>query len=159
MKYITCKHYDRHGVIIHKGAECDEVDGVIVYKGKQICSVKSRVAHQYFANNDDGNGMERWKLAMAIETAMIENAHKDNIEMSDDVVSQIEVASISSAQDADGEQDDAQDGIVEFMMDDALCSSYRREDVRDVWLWNHDFYSAPISDLKKIADLIVEKSE
>lgn len=36
---------------------------------------------------------------------------------------------------------------------DELCQKYRRHEHEDWWLWNHDFYSAPIPDLRHIASL------
>lgn len=37
---------------------------------------------------------------------------------------------------------------------DELCQKYRRHEHEDWWLWNHDFYSAPIPDLRHIASLV-----
>lgn len=35
-----------------------------------------------------------------------------------------------------------------------ICQKYRRPDHEDFWLWNHDFYNAPVTDLQHIADLV-----
>lgn len=40
---------------------------------------------------------------------------------------------------------------------DAICQKYKRKDHKDHWLWNHDFYNAPIEDLEHIYS-IVKKS-
>lgn len=37
---------------------------------------------------------------------------------------------------------------------DAACQKYRRPEHEDFWIWNYDFYSAPIDDLRHIATLI-----
>lgn len=37
---------------------------------------------------------------------------------------------------------------------DAACQKYRRPEHEDFWIWNHDFYNAPIDDLRHIANLI-----
>lgn len=37
---------------------------------------------------------------------------------------------------------------------DPLCRKYRRSDQEDFWLWNHDFYNAPVADLQHIAELV-----
>lgn len=37
---------------------------------------------------------------------------------------------------------------------DTLCRKYKRQDHPDHWLWNHDFYNAPIEDLQYILHLI-----
>lgn len=38
--------------------------------------------------------------------------------------------------------------------DDKLCQKYRRKDHDDYWLWNKDFFDAPVSDLRYIEKLI-----
>jgi hypothetical protein len=37
---------------------------------------------------------------------------------------------------------------------DKLCSKYKRVEHQDRWIWNHDFYNAPIYDLVYIAQLL-----
>lgn len=37
---------------------------------------------------------------------------------------------------------------------DDACQKYKRPEHQDFWLWNHDFYNAPIDDLRHIASLI-----
>lgn len=37
---------------------------------------------------------------------------------------------------------------------DAACQKYKRPEHEDFWLWSHDFYNAPIDDLRHIAALI-----
>ena len=38
--------------------------------------------------------------------------------------------------------------------EDSLCRKYKRSDYEDHWIWNHDFYHAPVEDLRYIARLI-----
>ena len=38
--------------------------------------------------------------------------------------------------------------------DDPLCQKYRRLEHEDFWLWNYDFFNAPVADLRHIARLI-----
>ena len=38
--------------------------------------------------------------------------------------------------------------------EDKLCQKYKRPEYIDYWLWNHEFYNAPIEDLQYIANLI-----
>lgn len=42
----------------------------------------------------------------------------------------------------------------DIIWEDTLCPKYRRSDHEDHWLWNYDFYHAPILDLYHIAGLI-----
>lgn len=37
---------------------------------------------------------------------------------------------------------------------DPLCQKYRRAEHEDYWIWNPDFFSAPVLDLRHIATLI-----
>ena len=37
---------------------------------------------------------------------------------------------------------------------DSLCQKYRRPEHEDFWLWNYDFFNAPVVDLHHIARLI-----
>ena len=41
---------------------------------------------------------------------------------------------------------------------DTLCQKYRRPEHEDFWLWNHDFFNAPVEDLRYIAGLIGAKA-
>ena len=38
--------------------------------------------------------------------------------------------------------------------DSALCQKYKRPEHEDFWLWNHDFFNAPVVDLQQIARLV-----
>ena len=38
-----------------------------------------------------------------------------------------------------------------------LCQRYKRPEHEDHWLWNHDFYNAPVEDLQSIARLVGAK--
>ena len=36
----------------------------------------------------------------------------------------------------------------------AVCQKYKRTEYADYWLWNHDFFNAPIEELQKIKNII-----
>lgn len=38
--------------------------------------------------------------------------------------------------------------------EDKICAKYKRVEHEDFWLWNHEFYCAPICDLWHIARLV-----
>ena len=76
--------------IIHKRFKCNaicgevnlpamtvcECDGAVIkHDGKELCGVNSQNGHQYFARNDDGNGMLRGKITQAIQSCL---AKRDN---------------------------------------------------------------------------------
>lgn len=94
-------------------------DGIIWVDGYPICYETSENAHQHFARNDDGNGLERGRLTREIQRRL-----KNRKEKWDKV------------------------------WEDPLCQKYKRKDHPDHWLWNHDFYNAPIEDLQYILHLI-----
>ena len=54
---------------------CECNGGVISHEGRPICFVKSENAHQFFAINEDGMGMERGRLTQAIQKTL---AKRDN---------------------------------------------------------------------------------
>lgn len=70
MKYIVHHRYKGKtfggNVNLPAGTECELKGETVCYNGIPICAPKSRIAHQYFTQNEDGNGMERGKLICAI---------------------------------------------------------------------------------------------
>lgn len=79
MQYITHRRFKDNSingqVNIPSLSSCEEYDGVIYFCGKQICYSASENAHQYFARNDDGNGVERGRLIQNIQNKL---AKRDN---------------------------------------------------------------------------------
>ena len=104
---------------------CEEYEGIIFYNDIPICAIASENAHSHFARNDDGQGIVRGKLIQSIQKKLNGNKTKSGYQ-------------------------DRWDKI----WDDELCQKYKRTEHKDYWLWNHEFYNAPIEDLKYIADLI-----
>ncbi len=52
------------------GTTCQANGNVISHNGNAICAVKSQNAHQHFARNDDGNGLQRGELTKQIQTIL-----------------------------------------------------------------------------------------
>lgn len=113
--------------------ECESIDNVICLDGKELCVTTSQNAHDYFARNDDGQGMLRGTLTQNIMKAL----HTDN----------------------DPRTDTVYQAKWDKVWDDALCQQYKRIEYADFWLWNHDFYNAPIEDLRYIAKLVGAKED
>ncbi len=71
MKYIVHKRFKGKAlcgeVNLPAMTEVENKDGVICYNGSALCFDCSENAHQFFARNDDGNGMLRGKLTQAIQ--------------------------------------------------------------------------------------------
>lgn len=74
MNYITHKRFKglsiSGDVNLPAMTDCSEAGNVIYYNGNAICASTSHIAHQYFARNDDGNGMLRGKLTQSIQNTL-----------------------------------------------------------------------------------------
>jgi len=70
VKYIAHRRFKAKAICgevnIPALTELESTDGIIYYNGKQLCTITSENAHQFFAYNDDGNGLERGKLTQSI---------------------------------------------------------------------------------------------
>ena len=104
-------------------------DGMIMYNNQPICYADSEDGHQHFTRDDDGKGMLRGKLTQGIMKKL----------------------AISN--------DEKHQSRWDKIWDDAVSQKYKRSDYEDYWLWNNDFFNAPIDDLIHIADLIGIKEE
>lgn len=105
------------------GTRLDLVDGFLVLDGVTVCAVNSQNAHDYFARDNDGNGLERGRLTDAIMGRL-------------------------AKRDRDHQR------RWDLVWADRLCRKYRRRDHEDFWLWSHDFFEAPLEDLRHIAELV-----
>ena len=132
MKYIAHKRFKNKtlcgAVNIPATTVLESVDGVIFYEGHPTCFEISENAHQFFARDDDGNGMQRGRLTQAIQKKLAKR-DKRHQERWDKV------------------------------WDDPVCQLYKRVEFDDYWLWNHEFFVAPIDDLLRIAKLVGAKEE
>lgn len=74
MKYIVHKRFKSMaicGEVNLPAMTACECDGTIIYhEGNPICFSSSENAHQYFAVDDDGYGMERGRLTQAIQKTL-----------------------------------------------------------------------------------------
>lgn len=74
MRYIVHRRFK--GICINGntnlpyGTEIDEVNGLFYHNGEAVCVATSENAHQFFARNDDGNGLERGKLTQNIQKTL-----------------------------------------------------------------------------------------
>lgn len=74
MDYIAIKRAKFHSlsgnVNIPYGTKIDCVDGILSIEGKPLCADHSQNAYEFFARDDDGNGLLRGKLTQAIQKAL-----------------------------------------------------------------------------------------
>jgi hypothetical protein len=71
VQYITHRRFKDNAICgrvnIPAFSTCDERDGVVYFCSMPICYTTSENAHQYFARNNDGQGMKRGQLTQAIQ--------------------------------------------------------------------------------------------
>ncbi|MCD7709545.1 MAG: hypothetical protein LUI02_06700 [Clostridiales bacterium] len=133
MRYIVGKRYKKlciqgeinlprlttvDTVTYDKGAE------VLVDGEKRICLTTSSDAHEYFARDDDGRGLDRYALTRAIISVLA----------TDDKDHQARWDRLWAREDYFGR--------------------FRKRDLGDHWIWNHDFYNASIEDLEEILNTV-----
>lgn len=70
MRYITYRRFKGRAICgmvnLPAGTICDAHNGFLTFGGKPLCVLTSENAHQHFARNDDGKGMERGQLIRSI---------------------------------------------------------------------------------------------
>ena len=132
--YITIKRARFQGmtgeVNIPYGTEVYHIEGFLVTENTILCKDNSQNAHDYFARNDDGHGLERGKLTQTIQKRLGQR---------------------------NGRDDEIYQSRWDKVWEDEVCQKYKRAEYDDYWLWNHDFYNAPIEDLRYIAELLGAK--
>ena len=130
MRYVCFKRFKSNAICgsvnITYGTELEAKDGIIYHYQNRVCYTTSQNAYDYFARNDDGKGLERGKLTAEIIKLL--NNRKD------------------------GKYQNRWDRI----WGDLSLLKYKRPEHADHWLWNHDFYCAPIADLERIKQMIQE---
>ena len=119
---------DKQRVNIPYGSVLETQGGFLMWKGQRTCVDTSQDAYDYFSQDDDGKGLERGKLVAAILVRL----------------------------QPENERDDCQPRWNKIWSD-KLCQKYKRPEHEDYWIWNFDFYNAPVEDLRYIAALIGAK--
>ena len=70
MEYIVYRQFEGKAICgevnLPAGTVCQYDQGYITHDGKPLCVVTSENAHNYFAKNSDGKGMERGQLIQSI---------------------------------------------------------------------------------------------
>ena len=133
MKYIASRRYRGTSLVgkdinIPATTEAEEMAKVIYVDGQPICFRTSQVAHEYFARNDDGNGMRRGKLTYAIAFSNRERYNENHTRR----------------------QRFTDDEIITL---ESKWNKYLIQGI-EVILFNHDFFNADINDLEEMAKSI-----
>lgn len=155
MKYITTRRFrgkTMSGIVnLPYGTECELRGETIYHGGKPLCFATSENAHQYFSRNDDGQGERRGKLVREImgRLKLPEVRHKPNPKypLAEYHMTAKESAKRNAARKARAE-------AWGRVWDEPAIRKYKRVEFADYWLFNHDFYNAPIADLEHILKIV-----
>lgn len=134
MQYITHHRFKQKAACekvlnIPYGTKLETIGSFIATPdGEGICFTTSESAHKHFARNDDGNGLERGALTYAIAYGKHKKPKADG----------------NGAYRFSGEE-------IEMLARD--WKHFLRDDV-DVILFNHEFFNADVSELRKLADAL-----
>lgn len=130
MEYIVVERFKRDNALgrfnLPRGTIVQEHDGWLYHNGRRICSDHSAIMREYFARNDDGNGMKRGELSHAI---------------------------IKSLQIRRNETKEDWNRRWEPIWKDRICQKYRKDSGENNFLWSIEFFNAPLFDLEHIASL------
>lgn len=136
-QYVAHRRFKENAICgkvdIKAGEKLTEIGGMLFLGKDPVCCASSENAHQYFAKNNDGCGLLRGQLTQAIQIAL---ARPDR---------------------ATPEETRLYIQRWDKVWADKLCAIYKRTEYNDFWLWNHEFFGAPIFHLQYIADLVEAK--
>ena len=161
MNYIVTKRFKGKSICgnvnLAYGTECEEKNNTIYCMGKPLCFATSENAHQYFSRNDDGQGERRGALVREImgRLTLPEVRHKPD--------PKYPLAEYYMTYKESAKREAARKARIEAwgrVWDDPSIRKYKRVEFADYWLFNHDFYNAPIEDLEYILKIVKgEKTE
>lgn len=80
MNYITHTRFKTKAICgevnLPAMTEVELKDNMLYYQNQPLCVITSENAHNYFARNDDGLGMERGRLTQAIQQSLQKQDNK-----------------------------------------------------------------------------------
>ena len=152
MKYIAHQRFRQRGISgdvnIPAQTECELVGNLIMYNGKPVCYATSYNGQQYFARNDDGNGMERGGLTQAIQKKLAEHGEDErHMDYSGD------------AEEMTERPETEHQKRWNTVWGDFGCRRVKEHEDEDNWHWNHQFFGAEITELRRIAVLVGAKMD
>ena len=155
MNYIVTKRFKGKSlcgnVNLAYGTACEEKNNTIYCDGKPLCFATSENAHQYFSRNDDGQGERRGELVREImgrlKTPETRRKTDPKYPLAEYHMTDKESAQVKAARKARVE-------AWGRVWDDPSIRKYKRVEFADYWLFNHDFYNAPVEDLEYILKIV-----
>lgn len=142
MRYVVHRRFNKRClcgcVNLPYGTVC-ELDGeTIEYKDKTLVFATSEDAHQFFARDDDGRGLERGKLTQDIISSL----------------RTVEIAAGASPTPKQEKQQRLRDEAWERIWGDEKLHKFRVREFENDWVWNHAFFNAEIEELQYIKKVI-----
>lgn len=129
VKALVQKKFKPH--FVPYGTVCESEGEIITKDGNALVLATSENAHQYFARDDDGCGLERGRLTQAIQASLRAPAKQES------------AANRQKRQAA-----------WERIWGDPKLQQYKMREHADYWLWNHAFFNADIETLEYILQVI-----
>ena len=151
MQYVVYRRFRARclsgDVNLPYGTRCETQGEIICHNGRPLVVVTSENAHQFFARNDDGKGLERGKLIRDIMARLTKNGTKyfdtDKSPFGGGKIYPEKLAAYNVR------AKERQAAWVRIWGDPKL-DIYRMREHADHWLWNHAFFNAEISELQYI---------
>lgn len=155
MQYIAHRRF--RGVTLIKkhinipfGSECESSNGIVYYKGAPLMTERSENCYQYFARNDDGNGLRRGKLTQEILKLLRPLSYPAKVPPQWEVLSQRQKNAVA-------ENSAFLRRTWDRIWGDLRLRKFKRIEFADHWTWNSEFYNAEICDLEYILNIILEE--
>lgn len=101
---------------------------------------------------DEQDGLLFWRGAAACGITS-QNAY-DYFSRDDDGQGQLRGKLVTAIKEKLEKRDAGYQARWDKVWGDEVCQKYRRPEHDDWWVWNHDFFNAPIPDLRHIAALV-----
>ncbi len=147
MKYVAHQRFRQRGISgdvnIPAMAECELVGNLIMHNGKPVCYATSYNGQQYFARNDDGNGMERGRLTRAIQKKLAEHGDDEHYDLQHSGDTEPEERPVTEHQKR-----------WDKIWGDFGCRRFKQPEDEDNWHWNQQFFDGDITELRRIAALV-----
>lgn len=137
MRYLVIKRFRGQclsgTVNLPYGTVCERDGEMITKDGNALVVATSENAHQFFARDDDGQGLERGKLTQEIQTRL----------------SPPPLGKRESKTEYEKRQ-----AAWDRIWNDPELRPYKMREHADHWLWNQAFFDADVETLKYILQVI-----
>lgn len=155
MNYIVTKRFKGKSICgivnLPYGTACELRGETIYHGGEPLCFVTSENAHNYFSRNDDGQGERRGALVREIMGRLTSPRARRKPNPEYPLAEYYMTAKESAKREASRKARIEAWGRV---WDAPAIRKYKRVEFADYWLFNHDFYNAPIADLEYILKVV-----